>query len=149
MSIILGFRFQTIKKYGPIHKNFCEKCKSDEYWQLYTRRTWITMFSIPLIPYVSEYFLLCPSCSYGIRIEYNKFNKLKEIAKCNIDFFSNQISKEQYESKINILIYELENINDVDQSNIIVKTEVQKNYLRQIKEIEEEMKRKALKKTTI
>lgn len=136
MFIFFGWGKQTIKKHGPVFKNHCDRCNNEELWQLYTRKTWFTLFFIPVIPYSTEYIVACPVCSFGAVITEAKFQELKAIAEGNMDSEDKKYDENDYKSKINqILKQKSNNYNQKGSFELSGKTETQINYLRQMEEI--------------
>ncbi len=142
MFIIFGWGRQTLKSFGPVLKYHCDHCHNEKHWVLYCKRTWFTLFFIPVIPYSTEYLMLCPICKYGVKLEKNKFEEYKAIALCNTDLINKVITQQEHSTRMDKLLRpKSDNIDeDIDMTG---KTETQKNYLRQLKEIEEERAAKA------
>lgn len=65
--IIWGFR-QTQKILGATIAYLCERCHNTNPFQILKVTSWFTLFFIPIIPYRTEYFIMCPICSYGYGI---------------------------------------------------------------------------------
>lgn len=137
MFIIFGWGKQTMKGEGPVFRNTCQHCKNNDIWELYTRRTWFTLFFIPLIPYSTEHLLICPVCNYGYRVEKTKYAELREIARCNVELMDEKITEEEHVERMKQIAYAQETGNSSDIS-LSGKTETQKNFLRQMQEIEHE-----------
>jgi len=150
MFFVFGWGRQTVKKHGPVQVYHCEHCNNNKTWQLYSRKTWFTLFFIPIIPYSNESLLLCPVCSHGVKIDKDKFNELKTIAQCNMDLINKKITEEEHSQRMKLIktngskpsnIKEgssennLENNSEIDLEG---KTETQKNYIRQMNEIRKE-----------
>ncbi|TYQ15371.1 UNVERIFIED_CONTAM: zinc ribbon family protein [Acetivibrio alkalicellulosi] len=137
MFIIFGWGRQTVKEHGPVYRYQCEHCRNDEYWQLYTRKTWFTLFFIPVIPYRTEHLMLCPVCSRGVVLDEAKFDEFRQIAECNVDLLNGKITQEEHGEKIRLLGSIYVSQQDEDPS-FAAKTETQKNYIKQMQELEKE-----------
>lgn len=96
MFIIYGWGRTTTKRFGPVFENFCSNCNSKEYWELCKITVWFTIFFIPLIPYEIKYFLLCPVCECGIKLDRQKFDELHILATSNVALINGQITQSQY-----------------------------------------------------
>lgn len=46
----------------------CASCARSEMFRLERVRTWFTLFFIPLIPYDTQYWLLCTECRCGTKL---------------------------------------------------------------------------------
>ncbi|PYG85627.1 zinc ribbon family protein [Ruminiclostridium sufflavum DSM 19573] len=133
MFFIFGWGHQTVKNHGPVKVFHCEHCNNDKVWILHSRKTWFTLFFIPVIPYSSEHLLFCPICHHGVRLDNEKFNELRLIAECNTELIGKKITEEQHAQRIEKIASDI-NSNNVN-SNIYPKTETQLNYIRQMNEI--------------
>ncbi len=140
MFIVFGWGRQTVKEHGPVLKYHCSHCNNDKHWILYTRRTWFTLFFIPVIPYSTEYLMLCPICKYGVKLEKVKFEEYRAIAQCNMELIHKRITQEEHASRVNQILQPKSDKSIDDMSG---KTDTQKNYLRQIREFEEKEAAKA------
>ncbi len=80
--IIWGAR-NIIKDFGPVGEFLCNNCNNKKHWKLLRSSRWFTIFYIPIFPYKTKYFILCPTCEYGIQLEENKFKEMKVIADNN------------------------------------------------------------------
>lgn len=139
MFIVFGWGRQTVKKHGPVYKLHCDHCKNDEYWQLYSKKTWFTLFFIPVIPYETENLILCPICSYGVKLDNDKFREFKAVAECNMDLINKRITQEEHTSRIKALSSGNTRVeSNVPEVDLTGKTETQINYIRQMQEIERE-----------
>ncbi|OQA15195.1 MAG: hypothetical protein BWY64_02966 [bacterium ADurb.Bin363] len=136
MFVIFGWGRQTIKKHGPVFRSRCDRCNNEEMWQLYTRRTWFTLFFIPVIPYSTEHLLICPVCSYGAVITREKFEELKGVADCNMDLMNKKITEDEHKNRIGQLVQQKNDRYNANKNyELSGKTETQINYLRQMEEI--------------
>ncbi|MFZ5354085.1 MAG: zinc-ribbon domain-containing protein [Bacillota bacterium] len=132
MFIIFGWGKQTVKTHGPVHVYHCENCNNDRNWILYSKKTWFTLFFIPVIPYSSQNAILCPVCNYGIKLTKEQFDELKPVAQCNMDLVNKRITPEEHRERISHIA------NLQYESNLSGKTETQQNYLKQVREYEQE-----------
>jgi hypothetical protein len=54
----------------------CEKCARTEMFRLEKVRTWFAFLSIPMIPYQTEYWLLCSECRSGQKLSREEHSAL-------------------------------------------------------------------------
>jgi zinc-ribbon family len=116
--LIFGFNHRKVKKYGPKKSYHCNSCSNIKNWELVEITFWFTLFFIPLIPYEKKYLLVCPVCNNSMSLTLEKFLKYK-----------NDIIAPDTKNATNDDIY-------------YGKTETQINYLKQMREFEEERERK-------
>jgi hypothetical protein len=75
--IIWGWGRTTVKDYGLAAHARCPHCNNEVDWHLIHRRVWFTLFFIPIIPYRSNFLLLCPICRNGIEISGQQIEAAK------------------------------------------------------------------------
>lgn len=63
--IIYGWGRQTRRTLGIVGTTQCSHCNTTSDFHLVQRRTWFTLFFIPVIPYSSKYLVLCSRCEWG------------------------------------------------------------------------------------
>lgn len=63
---------------------------------LMRRTTWFTLFFIPVIPYKTEWWLLCPTCQYGITLESEQVEKIRPVAEANHQLSKGEITETEY-----------------------------------------------------
>lgn len=100
MPIIFGWGRQTTWNIGPVFRQQCSHCNNNEFWVLLRRTTWFTLFFIPIIPYKSAWWCLCPICKYGIELKPEQVQKLKPIAEANQQLNKGEITEQQYQIKM-------------------------------------------------
>jgi hypothetical protein len=67
--ILIGFGKQTRRDLGETGDEMqCPWCSNIIFNHLILVRTWLTCFFIPIIPYRSEYLIMCPACAKGVVI---------------------------------------------------------------------------------
>ena len=66
---IIGFGNVTSDDLGETgQEQQCVWCSTHVFYHLFLMRTWFTYYFIRLIPYHSEYQIVCPACGRGVRI---------------------------------------------------------------------------------
>lgn len=103
MFFVFGWGRQTRKNYGIVTKLHCSHCNNDDYWQLLKSTSWFSLFFIPMIPYSSQKFLICPVCQYGITLDDKKFNELKPLAEANQLLVEGKISEIEHNNRIKLI----------------------------------------------
>lgn len=101
--ILYGWGKQTRKNYGPVSKHACSHCKNEEYWTVHKITFWFTLFFIPIIPYKTIYFYMCPICESGIELPSDKFEEFKFVAENNKALIDGKIKEDEYTNRLNNL----------------------------------------------
>lgn len=119
--IIFGWGYQTLKRFGPVQKTSCSKCRNETSWHLRKVTSWITLFFIPVIPYHMKYLLVCSDCGYSLELEREEFEELKEKAgRVDEQFFKQDIMRDDMAM----------------DTGRVIRTETQINFIKQMKELE-------------
>lgn len=75
--IVFGWGRQTRRTLGIVGTSKCSHCGTTADFHLVQRRTWFTLFVIPVIPYGSEHVVLCNSCEWGWKPTEDEVLQLK------------------------------------------------------------------------
>ncbi|RYG30316.1 zinc-ribbon domain-containing protein [bacterium] len=67
--LIFGFGRTRFKDFGADRPVTCERCGNEVQYRFMERKTWFTLFFIPLIPYASAKLVLCPICNNAIQMD--------------------------------------------------------------------------------
>ena len=102
--IIFGWNRQTIWTLGAVFRQLCSNCHNEEYWVLIRRTTWFTLFFIPVIPYNTEWLLLCPVCKYGVKLGAEQVRKYKPLAEANKELSDGKINEAEYTRKVEAIV---------------------------------------------
>ena len=82
--IIFGWGYRREKKLGPVGRIVCPNCHNEDFWELITSRTFFTLFFIPLIPYASESYIMCPICRAAREVSGDELERMKQAAEENM-----------------------------------------------------------------
>jgi len=100
MPIIFGWGKQTTWNVGPVFRQRCSHCNNEEYWVLLRRTTWFSLFFIPIIPYKTQWWLLCPICKYGLELKPEQVKQLQPIAETNQLLATKRITEQEYQARM-------------------------------------------------
>lgn len=126
--IIFGWGFRTSKSYGPVRKIQCNNCNNETSWHLQKTTRWFTLFFIPVIPYKTNYLLVCPVCRSYLELQKVEFQKLRELIE-NLEVDKSQDASARMNSIVN-------------EAGGVIRTETQLNFIRDMKEFEREKERR-------
>lgn len=103
MFFIFGWGRTTIKQLGKVLPVKCTNCNNVQYWNLVRKRTWFTLFFIPVIPYSNQTYLICPICSSGITLNNLMAKEAENLVAVTDRYMSNPptITEEEYIESIN------------------------------------------------
>lgn len=66
--LIFGWGKTTFKDCGMDRPVLCERCHNEVQYGFVQRRTWFTLFFIPVLPTGNSYLVICPICSHAIEM---------------------------------------------------------------------------------
>ena len=75
MLVIFGINDKVENEQQQKTVSHCFHCNNDSRWILSKVTSKVSLFFIPLIPYKTEYFIYCPICKEGLKIEEVEFEK--------------------------------------------------------------------------
>ncbi|WP_010248441.1 zinc-ribbon domain-containing protein [Acetivibrio cellulolyticus] len=123
---IFGRDYRKVKNYGPVKRERCNNCCNESTFQLQKLSTWFTLFSIPIIPYRTNYLLVCPICKNYEEIDSSEFLDYVDLIQSQKESENQLLSSDGY----------------ITESGAIYRTETQLNFIRQMKEIEMEREKR-------
>lgn len=97
MFVIFGWEHETTTAFGATLRNTCSFCGSQDFLQLTCKRTWLTIFFVPVLPYESLWSLTCPQCSQERPLHGDEVAKAKRLQKLTAKFLAKAISSFDYE----------------------------------------------------
>ncbi len=86
MFFLFGWGRKMTKFYGDVLEQNCLVCRRKGAWGLYRVSKWFTLFFIPIFPYETIYYLVCPYCKSYEEIDRQRFEELKNQAIAAYDF---------------------------------------------------------------
>ncbi len=97
--IIFGWGHVTNKQYGATLADNCSNCNNDSWWHLLRNRKWFTLFFIPVIPYKTKYFLMCPVCSQAVELTSSQVERARQLNVLTQGLLNKSISENEYRSQ--------------------------------------------------
>ena len=72
--LIFGFGRVRFKDFGLDRPVICERCGNQVQYGFVERKSWFTLFFIPVFPYASKKLVICPICSHAIEMDPATWN---------------------------------------------------------------------------
>lgn len=95
--IIYGWGHKTIKYFYDVLLMRCGNCGEKALFLLCRQRLWFTLFFIPIIPYSSEYTLVCTGCQLTERMVGKNLSKIKKMRKRTRQLKNHDITEDEYQ----------------------------------------------------
>jgi hypothetical protein len=94
--IVFGWGRQTGGAKGSVLIMECSRCGNRSYFDLTQRKTWFTLFFIPIIPYESKSFLGCRICGYGWDLNDSQLKWAKRLNALTSAWEADKINDDDY-----------------------------------------------------
>lgn len=94
--IIFGFGSRRPKDRGGVVPMSCPNCNNESIFRHISQTKWFSLFFIPLIPYSTKHFLLCPVCSQGRQLTSTQVARTTEMIGITSAYQQQSISAEHY-----------------------------------------------------
>ena len=97
MFFLFGWGRQTSKDYGATPSLTCPNCNNESYLLLLHLRLWFTLFLIPVLPYRSTHYLLCPICTRGFKLPDDRVEAARALNRATFAFLNKRMTKDEYQ----------------------------------------------------
>ncbi len=114
--IIFGWGHTKEKDYGETYPLKCSRCNNATYWRLFKVSEWFELFFIPVFPYKSNHYLLCPVCNDGLKLDDDKLEQAKELNAITLSYLNKKITDKEYNKKLDGYNKLLINLKEEDKS---------------------------------
>ncbi len=102
MFFVFGWGRTTQKDVRNVAVLHCANCNNVGPWHALRRKTWFTLFFVPVIPYKTYAFLHCGVCSRGWELTSDEFAKAEQLASLRYDYIEKKtLTQEGYEVAFN------------------------------------------------
>ncbi len=102
MFFVFGWGRTTQKNVRDVLVLRCANCNNVGTWHALRRKTWFTLFFVPVIPYKNYAFLHCGVCSRGWELTGDEFAKAERLASLRCDYIERKtLTQEGYEIAFN------------------------------------------------
>jgi hypothetical protein len=98
--IIFGWGHTKEKDFGETFPIHCPNCDNDVFLSLVQFKKSFSLFFIPILPYKTEYYLLCPTCSRGRELKQTKIDVAKEMNQFTLKYMRDEIEDDEYDKRM-------------------------------------------------
>lgn len=95
LFIIFGSKYRE-KEYDRAWPVQCPQCRNECYYRPVKQRKWFHVFWIPIIPWRKQYWLSCPVCETGYKLNKTLFKDAKRMAEYTSLRLDGRLSDEEY-----------------------------------------------------
>ena len=86
MFFLVGFGDRKTRVIGPVEKRVCPNCRNEDFWELHQLRDYVSVFFIPIIPYKTQYLIVCPICHLAHPVDDDRVDGLRAKAEKNLEY---------------------------------------------------------------
>ncbi|MEA2557937.1 MAG: hypothetical protein QOG88_1475 [Actinomycetota bacterium] len=98
--IIFGFGGGRRTDHGAALPVLCPNCHNQTFYRYLTVRKWFSLFFIPLIPYSTKHYLMCPICSRAVLLEGPLKTNIGQLVELTAQLQAGSISQDAYTAKV-------------------------------------------------
>jgi hypothetical protein len=98
--IIFGIGGGKRKDRGAALPLLCPNCHNQTYYHYTTVTKWFSLFFIPLIPYSTKHYLLCPICSRAVVLEGALKENIARLVELTAQLQAGSISQDAYAAQV-------------------------------------------------
>ena len=92
------------KDFGPTVPSTCTNCQNQTVLHYVRTKKWFRLFFIPVFPYESQEYLLCPVCTRGITLNKEQAAMAMDVAHTYDAWHAHQISDDEYNTRASRLL---------------------------------------------
>lgn len=108
MFFVFGFGHRKVKHGGTMPPERCERCNNNVEKLFAKTSDWFTLFFIPVFPYKSDCFVICPICREATPITKEQYEAL----------LSGDHDKLKYDGKTEVQINYLKQMEQIERERI-------------------------------
>jgi hypothetical protein len=97
--IIFGFRGK-LKDQGEAVPAVCPRCHNGTFFHFMSRQRWFTLFFIPVFPYSSKHYIVCPVCSFSVALDAAGRERAGRMMQLTSQWRAGALSEEAYRAQV-------------------------------------------------
>ena len=94
--IIFGWGRGKTKDHGAAAPLVCPQCRNQTFYRYFSVTKWMTLFFIPVIPYSTKHFLVCPVCTRAVALDGAGRERAKQMVELTSSNQAGSMSQEAY-----------------------------------------------------
>jgi hypothetical protein len=98
--IIFGFGGGRRKDHGAALPYNCPNCHNAVMLHYLSVTKWFSLFFIPLIPYRTSHYLICPICTRALTVDRAHVGKAKDLVAARAALAAGSMTQEQFEHEV-------------------------------------------------
>ena len=100
MVVIFGFGAGSPEDLGAVAPAVCPNCHNQVFFHHVRSKKSVRLYFVPVVPYGTDDYLVCPVCSRGLQISRAQLPHLRTMAAAATSFRTGRISQAQYQAQV-------------------------------------------------
>ena len=96
MVVIFGFGRGKQKDLGEVAPTVCPNCHNQVVLHHVRSRKSVRLYFVPVVPYGTDDYLVCPICSHGLQLSKRQLPYLPSMQKATASFGAGRLTEAQY-----------------------------------------------------
>jgi Short C-terminal domain len=97
--VIFGFGRGKQKDLGEVAPTVCPNCHNQVFLHHVRSRKSVRLYFVPVVPYGTDDYLVCPICSHGLQLSKGQLPHLPSMRKATASFRAGRLTQAQYLAK--------------------------------------------------
>jgi Short C-terminal domain len=100
MVVIFGFGAGSPEDLGAVAPAVCPNCHNQVFFHHVRSKKSVRLYFVPVVPYGTDDYLVCPVCSRGLQISRAQLPHLRTMAAAATSFRAGRLSQAQYQAQV-------------------------------------------------
>jgi hypothetical protein len=100
MVVIFGFGRGKGEDQGEVAPAVCPNCHNQVFFHHVRSKKSVSLYFVPVVPYGTDDYLVCPVCSRGLQISRQQLPHLRTMAGAAASFRAGRLSQAQYMAQV-------------------------------------------------
>ena len=100
MVVIFGFGAGKQEDLGEVVLSVCPNCHNQVFFHHVRSKKSVRLYFVPVVPYGTDDYLVCPVCSRGLQISRPQLPHLRTMAAAATSFRTGRLSQAQYMAQV-------------------------------------------------
>jgi hypothetical protein len=100
MVVIFGFGRGKQEDLGEVAPGICPNCHNQVYLHHVRSKKSVRLYFVPVVPYGTDNYLVCPICSRGLNISHAQLPQLRSMSAATASFRAGRLPEAQYIAQV-------------------------------------------------
>jgi hypothetical protein len=100
MVVIFGFGRGKQEDLGEVALGMCPNCHNQVYLHHVRSKKSVRLYFVPVVPYGTDNYLVCPICSRGLNISHAQLPHIRSMSAATASFRARRLPEAQYMAQV-------------------------------------------------